>query len=116
MSPLIPGRRHDAHLFRNSGLAEFMQKKRRVSGRMEIAHPALLADSGYTGLDEVYYELITCKKKPPMGELSQKDVDTNSKLHSDRVLVENFFGVSRSLLGYWRLHIGVRLTRWRTLL
>lgn len=25
-SPLIPGRRHDAYLFRNSGLADFMQK------------------------------------------------------------------------------------------
>ena len=99
VSPLIPGRRHDAYLFRNSGLAEFMQKKRRVSGRMEIAHPALLADSGYTGLDEVYYELITCKKKPPMGELSQKDADSNSKLHSDRVLVENFFGCLKVTFG-----------------
>lgn len=92
ISPLIPGRRHDAYLFRNSGLAEFMQKKKKVSGRMVVGHPALLADSGYVGLDEVYYELITCKKKPPMGTLSQKDVEVNTKLHSDRVIVENFFG------------------------
>ena len=32
VSPLIPGRRHDAHLFRNSELAEFMQKKKKYRG------------------------------------------------------------------------------------
>ena len=99
ISPLIPGRRHDAYLFRNSGLAEFMKKVRRGSGRTEITHPALLADSGYTGLDEIYYELIVCKKRPPHGELSQKDFETNSKLHSDRVLVENFFGRLKTTFG-----------------
>ena len=51
-SPLIPGRRHDAYLFRNSGLAESMKEVRRGSGRTEITHPALLADSSYAGLDE----------------------------------------------------------------
>ena len=92
VSPVIPGRRHDAFLFRQSGLPEFMKETRRVSGRTVVTHPALLADSGYIGLDEVYYELITSKKKPPHGSLSQKDEETNQKLHSDRVLVENFFG------------------------
>lgn len=99
VSPLIPGRRHDAYLFRNSGLAEFMKKTKRTSGKTEITHPALLADSGYIGLDEVYYELIVCKKKPLRGELSQKDEETNSKLHSDRVLVENFFGRLKTIFG-----------------
>lgn len=69
-----------------------MQKGGEVSGRTVVTHPALLADSGYVGLDEAYYELITCKKKPPMRTFSQKDTGTNSELHSDRVLVENFFG------------------------
>ena len=98
-SLLIPGRRHDAYLFRNSGLSKFMKKTKRTPGRKQITHPALLADSGYVGLDEVYYELIVCKKNPPMGELSREDEETNSKLHSDRVLVENFFGRLKTVLG-----------------
>ena len=52
--------------------------RRKVPGRMAVGHPALLADSGYAGLGEVHYELITCKKKPPMGALSQKDVEVNA--------------------------------------
>ena len=64
---------------------------------MAVGHPALLADSGYAGLGEVHYELITCKKKPPMGALSQKDVEVNAKLHSDRVLVENFWPLESNI-------------------
>ena len=76
-----------------------MKKVRRDSGKTEISHPALLADSDYMGLDNVYHELIVCKKRPPHGELSQKDLETNSELHSDRVLVENFFGRLKTTFG-----------------
>ena len=63
VSPPIPGRRYDACLFGNSGLAEFMKKTGRTSGRTEITHLALFADSNYVELDEAHYELIVCKKK-----------------------------------------------------
>ena len=49
MPPVVPGRRYDAFLFRQSDLAEFMKETRRVPGRVVIAHPSLLADSGYMG-------------------------------------------------------------------
>ena len=71
-SPLIPGRRHDAHLFRNSGLAEFVQKRKKVSGRTVATHPAPLADSGYVGLDEVYYELMHPRKSHRWGRSLRK--------------------------------------------
>ena len=76
-----------------------MKKVRRVSGKTEISHPALLADSGYMGHDVVYHELIVCKKRPLHGELSQKDLETKFKLHSNRALVENFFGILKTTFG-----------------
>jgi hypothetical protein len=60
---------------------------------------AVLVDKGYQGLDS---ELRTLqpKKKPRGGELTAEDVNRNTKISSDRVLVENFFG---RVCGLWKI-------------
>ena len=70
-----------------------------IPGRAEISYLDLLANSECMNLDEGYYELIVSKRKPTREELSQKDEETNSKLHLDKVLVEDFFGRLKVMFG-----------------
>ena len=93
VSSLIPGRRHDSILFRESGVPQFFKIKREKNTKNYApGHCYLLADSGYIGLDDIYPELVVSRKKLRNGELAQESVEWNPKLHSDRAIVENFFG------------------------
>ena len=73
-------------------------RRERTSGKVEVSHPALLAGGGCVGLDGVCHELIT-SKNGHQWVLSQKDAETNTKLHSDRVLVEDSFGRLKAVFG-----------------
>ena len=100
-SSLIPGRRHDSFLFRESGIAQFFKiKKGKNMKGSAPKHYYLLADSGYIGLEDIYPEVIISKKKPRDGKLSKKSVEWNSRVHSDRVIVENLFG---RMKGYFNI-------------
>lgn len=59
---------------------------------------AILADKGYQGLQSAL-RTIHPKKKPRGGELTVEDFERNSRVSSDRVIVENYFGRVCSL---WR--------------
>ena len=93
------GRRHDSAIFRESGLAEFLEKRRKGGFGLRKAHPPLLADSSYIGLMDVYEELLVSKKRKPGTGLSKGDAEWNKKLHSDRIIVENYFGRLKCYFG-----------------
>ena len=99
VSKVIPGRRHDAFLFRISGVDSFMKDSIKIGGTTRAFRPALLGDSGYIGLEDIYPELIVTRKRSKNKELSTEDEQWNSRLHSDRVLVENYFGRLKSVFG-----------------
>ena len=61
--------------------------------------PALLGDSGCIGLEDIYPGLIVTRKRSKDKEPSIEDGQWNSRLHSDRVLVENYFGGFKCVFG-----------------
>jgi hypothetical protein len=59
---------------------------------------AVLVDKGYQGL-QTTMRAIYPTKKPRGGELSVEAIERNTKVSSDRVIVENYFG---RVCGLWR--------------
>ena len=63
-------------------------------------HLPVLFDKGYTGLNsQGYPEAIVTIKKPTGRDLTQQELAINSKIESDRVIVENYFGRLKSNFG-----------------
>lgn len=52
---------------------------------------AVLMDKGYQGAAEQVRAIIPAKK-PKGNDLSRRDIESNKKIASDRIIVENFFG------------------------
>ena len=70
-------------------------------GPMQDVHDsewAVLVDKGYQGLPAVI-RAIHPRRKPSGHRLSSADEETNRKISSDRIIVENFFGRLCSLWG-----------------
>ena len=51
----------------------------------------ILADSGYTGIQNTFPEALISKKKPKRSTLSNDDKRFNRHLSHDRIIVENYF-------------------------
>ena len=98
----IQGSVHDLTAFKESHWLErcltvpvTMQNGVRVE-----RHLSVLFDKGYTGLNaQGYPEAIVTIKKPAGRDLTQQELAVNSKIESDRVIVENYFGRLKSNFG-----------------
>lgn len=60
---------------------------------------AVLVDKGYQGGAE-FMRVVHPKRKPPHGILTVEEENTNKKISSDRIIVENFFG---RVCGLWTI-------------
>ena len=90
-SQVVEGKKHDKKLFDESGLQEFCTTLTRINRQTVAVRPPILADSGYTGINDTYPEALIVKRRDRGGELSEEDANFNRLLSMDRVIVENFF-------------------------
>jgi hypothetical protein len=100
-SNLRKGNVHDKRIFDESALPVEL-KYRRELGRDNVveARHACLFDTGYIGVQRYYPEAILTTRKPVDRELTDEEVFRNSQIHSDRVVVEHFFG-------HMKMHYGI---------
>lgn len=100
------GSKSDISIFRsNQSFHTDALRKQHDEGSMQDFGPlsdehssswAVLMDKGYQGSAD-FCRAIIPKKKPINGVLAIEDMRTNSKISSDRVIVENYFGRMCSL-------------------
>ena len=98
----IPGSIHDITIFKESKWLEncltipvTMQNGVRID-----RHLPVLFDKGYTGLNsQGYPEAIVTLRKPIGRDLNPQEIALNSKIESDRSIVENYFGRLKSNFG-----------------
>jgi hypothetical protein len=93
LANLRNGTVHDKRIFDESDLPTLLKFRRTLAsgGIVEARYPCLF-DSGYQGLHHFYPEAILTQKKPINGDLTAEELNRNHDIHSDRVVVEHFFG------------------------
>lgn len=96
-----PGSVHDKRCFDESLLVQRLTYEVvNADGSRSIKHHGCLFDRGYTGVNnETYPEAVVTKRKPRGGELNDAELETNRKIESDRVIVENYFMRLRQRFG-----------------
>ena len=98
----IPGSVHDITIFKESHWLENCLTFQRTmqNGLVVPGHLPVLFDKGYTGLNtQGYPEAIVTIRKPTGRDLSPQEIEINSKIESDRAVVENYFGRLKSNCG-----------------
>ena len=103
LSDSVPGSIHDIVLCRNSGLINLLKLEYENIRPLFNHYPKIYGDRGYQGLSNDYQGAITIKKKPRGGQLSQEDIDFNSRITHYRILVENWFGRLKELWNLMRI-------------
>jgi hypothetical protein len=93
ISPLREGSVHDKRVFDESPLPNALKHYQTLqSGNTVQVRYSCIFDSGYQGLHQYYREAIIPTRKPPHDDLSPAEYTRNQELHSDRVVVEHFYG------------------------